>query len=184
MVLLDDRRRHVEVNGAYLALLGYPRDALIGRPVHEFVSGGPRLSDREWRAELHKRRFTGVADLVCHDGRRVRVEFAGHPERVTGEHLVLFVAIRTARGVRRLTNHDAAARTTTGLTRRECQVVQLIAAGLSGTEIADELHISHATVRTHVINSMKKVGARSRAQLVAKVMAEGTCRDSPIQQSA
>jgi PAS domain S-box-containing protein len=33
MVLLDERRRHVDANGAYVKLLGYPRDALIGRPV-------------------------------------------------------------------------------------------------------------------------------------------------------
>jgi DNA-binding NarL/FixJ family response regulator len=74
--------------------------------------------------------------------------------------------------------------TTAPLTRRECQVIELIADGVSGTEIADELHISHATVRKHVFNSMKKVGARSRAQLVAKVMAEGTCHDLPARQHA
>jgi PAS domain S-box-containing protein len=184
MVLLDENRRHVEVNGAYIALLGYPRGAVIGRPVYEFVPEGPRISDRAWRAELHKRHFTGVAELLCHDGRRVRVEFAAHPERVIGEQLVLFVAMRTARGVRRLSNHDTGAATTAALTGRECQVTELIALGLSGTEIADELHISHATVRTHVLNSMKKVGARSRAQLVAKVMAEGTCWGSPASESA
>jgi PAS domain S-box-containing protein len=184
MVLLDDHRRHVEVNGAYIALLGYPRDALIGRPIYEFVPEGPLISDRAWRAELHKRHFTGLVELLCHDGRGVRVEFAAHPERVTGERLVLFVAMRTARGVRRLSNHDTGASVTAGLTSRECQVTELIALGLSGTEIADELHISHATVRTHVLNSMKKVGARSRAQLVAKVMAEGTCWDSPARESA
>ena len=33
MVLLDDDRRHVEVNGAYVQLLGYRPSELIGRPV-------------------------------------------------------------------------------------------------------------------------------------------------------
>jgi PAS domain S-box-containing protein len=184
MSLLDAHRRLVEVNGACVALLGYRRDALIGRPIEEFVAGGRTVSDRAWRAELHKRQFTGVAELVCHDGRRVRVEFAGHPERVTGQQLVLFVSIKTARGVRRLRNHDAPRPTTARLTSRECHVIELIADGMSGTEIADELHISHATVRTHVLNSMKKVGARSRAQLVAKVMAERTCQELPTGQTA
>jgi PAS domain S-box-containing protein len=184
MALLDSHRRHVEVNGAYLALLGYPRDALIGRPMEGFVADGRHISSRAWRADLQKQQFTGVAELVCHDGRRVRVQFAGHPERVTGQHLVLFVSMRTARGVRRLSNHDARPPTATTLTRRECQVIELIADGMSGTEIADELHISHATVRTHVLNSMKKIGARSRAQLVAKAMAEGACHDLPTRQRA
>ena len=46
MVLLDDRRRQLEVNGAYLKMLGYPRDELVGRPVWEFVAGGPQLTER------------------------------------------------------------------------------------------------------------------------------------------
>jgi PAS domain-containing protein len=34
MVLLDDSRRHVDANGAYLNLLGYARKALIGQPIY------------------------------------------------------------------------------------------------------------------------------------------------------
>jgi DNA-binding NarL/FixJ family response regulator len=59
------------------------------------------------------------------------------------------------------------------LTLREREVVQLVALGLSGPEIADELHIAHDTVRTHVRNAMAKCGARSRAHLVAKALGDG-----------
>ena len=45
--------------------------------------------------------------------------------------------------------------------------------GETGPEIAEQLHISHATVRTHVRNAMAKVGARSRAHLVAKALGDG-----------
>ena len=45
--------------------------------------------------------------------------------------------------------------------------------GDSGREIAQKLHIAHDTVRTQVRNAMGKVGARSRAQLVAKVLGNG-----------
>jgi LuxR family maltose regulon positive regulatory protein len=45
--------------------------------------------------------------------------------------------------------------------------------GRTAPEIADELQISVNTVRTHLRNSMQRVGARSRAQLVAKALAEG-----------
>jgi len=40
-------------------------------------------------------------------------------------------------------------------------------------EIADELQISHNTVRTHAFNAMTKLNARSRAHLVAKALAGG-----------
>ena len=52
------------------------------------------------------------------------------------------------------------------LTPREVEVLKLIAAGLSNGEIADELVLSHATVKTHVNRIFYKTGARDRAQAV------------------
>ena len=43
----------------------------------------------------------------------------------------------------------------------------------TGAELADAPHISHDTVRTHVRNAMTKLGARSRAHLVAKALGDG-----------
>jgi DNA-binding CsgD family transcriptional regulator len=56
------------------------------------------------------------------------------------------------------------------LTKREREVVILIALGQDTAEIAKELHISPETVRTHVRNAMSKLGARTRAHLVAIVL--------------
>jgi DNA-binding NarL/FixJ family response regulator len=53
------------------------------------------------------------------------------------------------------------------LTTRERQIVGLVAHGLSNTDIATALTISHATAKTHVSRAMAKLGARDRAQLVA-----------------
>ena len=50
--------------------------------------------------------------------------------------------------------------------------MRLVALGQTGPEIADELGIAHDTVRTHVRNAMDKLGARSRAHLVAKAIGE------------
>ncbi len=172
MVLLDDRRHHVEVNGAYVLLLGYPRDELIGRPVYEFVDGGPLLTADEWRATIARREFSGETGLLCADGSTVTVQYAGHTEVVTGERRVLFVALSTSRWGRH-SRREADAPPTATLTARQTEIVRLVAAGETGPEIAEQLHISHATVRTHVRNAMTKLGARSRAQLVAKAMAEG-----------
>ena len=52
------------------------------------------------------------------------------------------------------------------LTRREAEVLTLIAAGLSNTEIAAALVVSNATVKTHVNHIFSKTGARDRAQAV------------------
>ncbi|MET7968614.1 response regulator transcription factor [Micromonospora sp. NPDC005305] len=53
-----------------------------------------------------------------------------------------------------------------GLTQREQEVLTLIGRGLSNTEIAAELHLSMATVKTHVGRLLAKLHARDRAQLV------------------
>jgi DNA-binding NarL/FixJ family response regulator len=52
------------------------------------------------------------------------------------------------------------------LTPREVEVLKLIAAGMSNQEIADELVLSNATVKTHINRIFYKTGARDRAQAV------------------
>ena len=56
-----------------------------------------------------------------------------------------------------------------GLTEREQEIVRLIAAGASNPEIARQLFLSRKTVERHVSNVLKKVGARNRTELAAKV---------------
>ena len=52
------------------------------------------------------------------------------------------------------------------LTEREGEVLVLVARAMSNSEIADELFVSQATVKTHIGRLLMKLGARDRAQLV------------------
>ena len=53
-----------------------------------------------------------------------------------------------------------------GLSAREVEVLTLIAAGRSNTEIARELVLSNATIKSHINHIFAKIGARDRAQAV------------------
>jgi DNA-binding NarL/FixJ family response regulator len=53
-----------------------------------------------------------------------------------------------------------------GLTEREQEVLRLIARGLSNSEIAQELTVSEATVKTHINHLFAKLGARDRAHAI------------------
>jgi DNA-binding NarL/FixJ family response regulator len=64
---------------------------------------------------------------------------------------------------RRLGRIAAAQLANGGLTRREVEVVRLVAVGQTNREIARELFLSPRTVDTHVQNIRTKLGCRSRA---------------------
>ncbi|TME14862.1 MAG: response regulator transcription factor [Chloroflexi bacterium] len=59
------------------------------------------------------------------------------------------------------------------LTAREREVVALVAAGKSNDEIAAQLFVSPATIKTHVSRAMSKLYARDRAQLVVLAYESG-----------
>jgi DNA-binding CsgD family transcriptional regulator len=71
------------------------------------------------------------------------------------------------RGPRRSTAAHAA-----GLTEREAEIAQLVAAGHTNHEIAERLVLSDKTVGHHVSSILGKLGARRRAEIAARLAAE------------
>ena len=99
---------------------------------------------------------------------------------VTPEHLVaavrmvrdgdaLLAPAITRRLVRRFARRDTQPslhRDLATLTPRETEVLRLLAGGLSNAELAAALHLSEATVKTHVARILGKLGLRDRVQAV------------------
>ncbi len=173
MVLVDADRQIVDANPAFARLLGRPPRALVRHRIFEFLAGGPLATPREWQDTIAQRRFSGDAVLVAADGRRVAVQWGATTEVVTGRRLILFVTLNSSRWGGRLRPAGDPDAPPGALTAREREIVHRVALGETGPEIAAELGIADDTVRTHVRNAMAKLGARSRAQLVAKAVGGG-----------
>ncbi len=62
------------------------------------------------------------------------------------------------------------------LTRREREVLQALAEGLNDKEIAERLHISAETARTHMVNILSKLGVESRLQALVFAVRHGAVK--------
>jgi DNA-binding NarL/FixJ family response regulator len=69
------------------------------------------------------------------------------------------------------------------LTKREAEVLQLLARGRSNGEIAQELYLSQATVRTHVAHVLQKLNLRDRIHAVIYAYETGLVRPSGARES-
>lgn len=74
------------------------------------------------------------------------------------------------------TTNQAATTAVSTLTAREHEVFTLIAQGRSNTEIASDLFLSEATVKTHVGHILAKLQARDRVQAVVMAYEAGVVR--------
>ncbi|MDY7103297.1 MAG: response regulator transcription factor [Actinomycetota bacterium] len=63
-----------------------------------------------------------------------------------------------------------------GLSERESEILVLIAEGSSNAHIAEVVHLSPNSVKTHIRNAYRKIGAQTRAQAVRLVVDAGMTR--------
>ncbi len=66
---------------------------------------------------------------------------------------------------------DTVALENLGLSKREYEVLEQIVNGLSNREIADKLHLSESTIKTHVSNLLVKLDVKRRTQAIQKAKA-------------
>jgi DNA-binding CsgD family transcriptional regulator len=173
MVLLDDERRFVRANGAAIELLELPRHRLPGLRVDDITPDWlrPCLADG-WPVFLRDGSIVQRRAVSLISGRTIEVDYCATANVLPGRHLAIYIEdapAALANGGARDDNRAERA----ALTPREREVVELVAMGLSGARIADELFISPQTVRTHVRNAMEKLGARTRAHLIAIALRDG-----------
>jgi DNA-binding CsgD family transcriptional regulator len=175
MALVDRGRRYVKINDAVVNLYQYPRDEVIGQLAGRTAVNDASKGELEWERLLRTHELYGERVVTHANGAHMRVSYAAHAMTLDDRWLALFVTL-SARfqpdgpdliGSAQMTPGNRGAK----LTRREREVVRLVALGSDTREIASRLGVSSETIRTHVRNAMAKTGARTRAHLVALVIA-------------
>jgi PAS domain S-box-containing protein len=178
MALVDSDRRYVQVNEAVLRLFQYPLEDVVGsRAGRTVVDEDHSVSDAQWNQLLRTNELYAERIVAHSNGSRMRVSYAAHATTVGGTWLALIVTLsaRFLNGSELIGAPELQLASGQGsrLTVREREVVRLVALGCNTRGIAAELCLSPATVRSHVRNAMRKTGARTRAHLVALVLADG-----------
>jgi PAS domain S-box-containing protein len=167
-VILDRGGKLTWMNDAAIAAFG----DLTGRHYSTFIAP----EDLASADEQFRRKFEGVAvtDYEIHvttlDGRRVLVEVSSVPIEGGDVCNAVFGVLLTpaARPLVADAPH---------LTRRQAEVLHLLAHGSSTDQIAGTLHLSRETIRNYVRQLLRALGAHSRLEAVATARRAGLLHD-------
>jgi DNA-binding CsgD family transcriptional regulator len=80
---------------------------------------------------------------------------------------------RRARGTMRQAEQSSTPPGMPLLTPRQLSILCLIARGLTTAQVAAELHVSRHTVAQHIADMLRRFGARSRGELIARAFVTG-----------
>ncbi|MHB8177830.1 MAG: response regulator transcription factor [Vulcanimicrobiaceae bacterium] len=191
-VAVDDRGIIVAWNRAAELLLGWTAEQAIGRPCHEIMHGstsagtpicGPDCAILECgkrgntprRFEMLLRRpdqtevWLDVTSVTLRDsGRTLSIHVFNESlsvqqmSKIAGEVTQRLVLERASAGP---SDENLQRLVVDRLTRREIEVLKLVAAGLGTNDIAAQLHVARVTVRNHINSAMAKLGAHSRLEV-------------------
>jgi PAS domain S-box-containing protein len=186
---VDGEGRIIAWNSAAEAALGHSRGRVLGKPCYAVVRGtdtfGNPVCQREClvlqglRESKPVRRFRMCARTSA--GHCVETECATLQLWVSSDEAAVIHLLRLWPGK----GCDPAPRRSRGaggprppalrlLTPREREVLGLLAAGKSTSEMVDALGVSPATVRTHVENILRKLNVHSRLEAVAVALRDGS----------
>jgi PAS domain S-box-containing protein len=170
MVVADDSRHWIDANNAACSMLGMSRAELLERTVDDLTP--PELQnelERLWARLMRQKSMSGAFRFTLPDGRGLPFDYSAVANVGEGRHLGVVLPNR-----RRAEPKTEQPRR---LSNREKEILQRVARGQDGPEIAKDLVVSPATVRTHIGNAIRKLGARSRAHAIAVAMRHGLLDD-------
>ena len=166
LLLADDQRRYLNGNRVARSLLGLSKERLVGKRIDELVAANTQAQlERLWTSFLAGGTMTGTFPIVLPNGLQRTVLFRARAGIRPGRHLISFQIPPADEMSKRLELGDLGP--AAPLTFREREILTLLARGSSAQAIADAATLSSETVRTHVRNAMRKLGAHTRTHAIA-----------------
>jgi DNA-binding CsgD family transcriptional regulator len=181
MVTFANDRRLLDANLASRLLVHLSLYELKRRRVDDLIAlreagNVPSL----WQRLIERGQLFGVHELAAGGATGMRIVVVALANVLPGEHLVVLAPADWPDDELLHGEPPAQAPAASILSGREREVIALVASGFSLSEIAEQLTISEATVRTHLGNANRKLGARNRAHAVALVLKHGLVSDSSL----
>lgn len=162
--------------------LGYTAREVLGRPCAEIFAGRDEHGNLLCYQGCQVRTLLGLGEAVQSFDMRTRHK-TGRPVWINVSVLAvpadnarpvtvyLFRDVTASRELLTLVHERLAGRSEGSvpevLTRRELEVLRLMASGLNTGTMADRLHVSRATIRNHIQHILAKLGVHSRLEAVA-----------------
>lgn len=180
MTMVDNERCHLAANAAARLLFRLSLDAMLARRIDDNTAPKqlPRLLGL-WQKLLRDGAVADVYDVEFPDGGELHVVFCALANALPGQHLIVFAPADWPDEELIDLPSEPARGAAGSLSRREREVLSLIAVGADQQQIAAELTIAVPTVRTHVRNLLRKLKARNRAHAIALAMHEGLIEVPP-----
>lgn len=172
MSLVDDERRYVAVNRPARLMARSTLAELRGLRIDDLTAPNelPTL-ESIWARLMEAGCVAGPRTLPGRNGTPLKIVYWALAEALPGRHLFAYAPADWSED--ELGALDDPGERHSTLTRREQQVLQLSAEGLSGPDIAERLVLSPATVKTHFSNIYANLGVTGRVAAVARGMRLG-----------
>jgi two-component system NarL family response regulator len=169
MLALDDTRRYRAANHAACLLFRRSQRGVLTLRVDD-VTPPENLPALHllWGEFLANGTQTGVCELLMPDGQRLHAAYTATANACNGLHVTVLDPQPGSTG--EVHQHGGAEADLSG---REREVLALVALGETGATIARDLHISIATVETHIRHCLAKLGARNRTHAVLLALKRG-----------
>jgi DNA-binding CsgD family transcriptional regulator len=175
MLITDERRRIVDANRAACLLLRLPRERVLDLAAEDLTPAEDRPAIKDlWSEFMRAGTQVGPYELAMPDVPRVTIEYSATANFEPGRHFtVLGLPTIYPASVEPTADDPGRGEPSAPLSDREREVLARVAMGETGETIGATLHISTATVETHVRHCLAKLGAKNRPHAIALALQRG-----------